>query len=219
MPPFRAGGANVAVQSADNLAWKLAAVLYGQAGPALLSTYHDERHPVGAFSSRQSLTGPILDLLDIGSYPRLETDAEQPMFALLVGYQYQSAAVISDTAPATASPALVTELRGQAGTRIPHVWLQCGRVSTLDLVGTGFTLFTADSSDTWGNAAPDSVVVQAISADDRAAWLAATRLQPSGALLVRPDAFIAWRAEALPPDPAAELSRVLRTVLAGGGQG
>lgn len=219
MPPFRAGGANVAVQSADNLAWKLAAVLHGQAGPALLSTYHDERHPVGAFSSRQSLTGPILDLLDIGSYPRLETDAEQPMFALLVGYQYQSAAVISDTAPAAASPALVTELRGQAGTRIPHVWLQYGRVSTLDLVGTGFTLLTADSSDTWGKAAPDNVVVQAISADDRAAWLAATRLQPSGALLVRPDAFIAWRAEALPPDPAAELSRVLRTVLAGGGQG
>ncbi|MHA7666855.1 FAD-dependent monooxygenase [Mycolicibacterium sp. HS_4_1] len=216
MPPFRAGGANVAVQSADNLAWKLAAVLHGQAGPELLATYHDERHPVGAFSSRQSLTGPILDLLDIGSYPRLETDEEQPMFALLVGYQYQSAAVVSDTAPAGASPALVTELRGQAGTRVPHVWLQCGRVSTLDLVGTGFTLLTTDSSGTWAKAAPDTVVVQAISADDRAAWLAATGLQPSGALLVRPDAFIAWRAEALPPDPAAELSRVLQTVLAGG---
>lgn len=216
MPPFRAGGANVAVQSADNLAWKLAAVLHGQAGPELLATYHDERHPVGAFSSRQSLTGPILDLLDIGAHPRLETDAEQPMFALLVGYQYQSAAVVSDTAPAGASPALVTELRGQAGTRVPHVWLQCGRVSTLDLVGTGFTLLTTDSSGTWAKAAPDTVVVQAISADDRAAWLAATGLQPSGALLVRPDAFIAWRAEALPPDPAAELSRVLQTVLAGG---
>ncbi|CAM5740927.1 FAD-dependent monooxygenase [Mycolicibacterium aubagnense] len=216
MPPFRAGGANVAVQSADNLAWKLAAVLHGQAGPELLATYHDERHPVGAFSSRQSLTGPVLDLLDIGSYPRLETDDEQPMFALLVGYQYQSAAVVSDTAPTGASPALVTELRGQAGTRIPHVWLQRGCVSTLDLVGTGFTLLTADGSDTWATAATETVVVQIISADDRSAWLAATGLQPSGALLVRPDAFIAWRTETLPSDPAAELSQVLQTVMAGG---
>ena len=47
MPPFKAGGANTAIQSAHNLAWKLAAVLQGTAGPALLDTYHTERHPVG----------------------------------------------------------------------------------------------------------------------------------------------------------------------------
>ena len=40
MPPFKAGGANTAIQSAHNLAWKLAAVLQGTAGPALLGTYH-----------------------------------------------------------------------------------------------------------------------------------------------------------------------------------
>lgn len=57
MPPFKAGGANTAIQSADNLAWRLAAVLHGRAGPALLSTYHTERHPVGRFNARQSLTG------------------------------------------------------------------------------------------------------------------------------------------------------------------
>ncbi|MUL78166.1 FAD-dependent monooxygenase [Mycolicibacterium sp. CBMA 226] len=214
MPPFRAGGANVAIQSADNLAWKLAAVLRGQAGPGLLATYHDERHPVGAFSSRQSLTGPIVELLDIGSNPGLETDAEQPMFALLAGYQYRSAAVISDTTPAGASPALVTELRGQAGTRIPHVWLQDGRVSTLDLVGTGFTLLTAENRGTWASAASESIAVQTISAEDTAAWLSATGLSPSGALLVRPDSFVAWRADSLPPDPAGELTRALQTLLA-----
>src|SRR6185437_7530942 len=49
MPPLKAGGANVAIQSADNLAWKLAAVLHGWAGPELLDTYHAERHPVGRF--------------------------------------------------------------------------------------------------------------------------------------------------------------------------
>ena len=45
MPPFKAGGANTAIQSAHNLAWKLAAVLHGTAAP-LLATYQAERHPV-----------------------------------------------------------------------------------------------------------------------------------------------------------------------------
>jgi putative polyketide hydroxylase len=63
IPPFRAGGANIAIQSADNLAWKLAAVVNGVTGPELLSTYHSERHPIGRFSARQSCTGPQLEVL------------------------------------------------------------------------------------------------------------------------------------------------------------
>ncbi|MUL65132.1 FAD-binding protein [Mycobacterium sp. CBMA 234] len=213
MPPFRAGGANVAIQSADNLAWKLAAVLRGRAGPGLLASYHDERHPVGAFSSRQSMTGPVLKLLDMDA--ELEADEEEPMFALLAGYQYRSAAVISDTAPTRAPLDLVTELRGQPGTRVPHVWLQDGRVSTLDLVGTGFTLLTTEDTDAWSGAASNDVAVHVISAADQKAWLTATDLQPDGALLIRPDAFIAWRAERLPADPTGELRRVLRTLIDG----
>lgn len=41
--PFGARGANSGVQDADNLAWKLNAVLKGLAGEALLDSYHDER--------------------------------------------------------------------------------------------------------------------------------------------------------------------------------
>ena len=42
--PFGARGGNSGVQDADNLAWKLAAVSQGQAAPALLDSYHTERH-------------------------------------------------------------------------------------------------------------------------------------------------------------------------------
>ncbi|MDP3167785.1 MAG: FAD-dependent oxidoreductase, partial [Hydrogenophaga sp.] len=38
--PFGARGGNSGVQDADNLAWKLAAVLQGRAAPALLASYH-----------------------------------------------------------------------------------------------------------------------------------------------------------------------------------
>ena len=43
--PFGARGGNGGIQDADNLAWKLAAVLQGQASAALIGTYDDERVP------------------------------------------------------------------------------------------------------------------------------------------------------------------------------
>jgi 3-(3-hydroxy-phenyl)propionate hydroxylase len=42
--PFGARGGNTGIADADNLAWKLAAVLRGRAGPALLDSFHAERH-------------------------------------------------------------------------------------------------------------------------------------------------------------------------------
>jgi 3-(3-hydroxy-phenyl)propionate hydroxylase len=42
--PFGARGGNTGIADAENLAWKLAAVLKGRAAPALLDSYHEERH-------------------------------------------------------------------------------------------------------------------------------------------------------------------------------
>src|SRR3954453_13079129 len=46
-PPSNGLGSNTSIQDSYNLAWKLAAVLNGQAGPGLLETYSAERGPVG----------------------------------------------------------------------------------------------------------------------------------------------------------------------------
>lgn len=225
MPPFKAGGANCAIQSAHNLAWKLAAVLSGTAGPDLLDSYQAERHPIGRFSARQSLTGPSVHLLqrdDRG--PKLPADEEAPMFALLIGYQYHSAAVVSDgQTPADPDKvSLVAALRGQPGTRVPHVWLSRGgrRVSTLDLLGAGFTLLTGAGGARWQRAASRAsaglevpLAVHGITDDG---WACSTGLTADGALLIRPDDFVGWRADALPADPDAELQRVLSAILARG---
>ena len=45
-PPSNGLGSNTSIQDSYNLAWKLAAVLRGQASPALLDTYSAERAPV-----------------------------------------------------------------------------------------------------------------------------------------------------------------------------
>jgi 3-(3-hydroxy-phenyl)propionate hydroxylase len=42
--PFGARGGNTGISDADNLAWKLAAVVQGKAAPDLLQSYHAERH-------------------------------------------------------------------------------------------------------------------------------------------------------------------------------
>ncbi|MGH3440002.1 MAG: FAD-dependent monooxygenase [Sciscionella sp.] len=230
MPPFRAGGANVAIQSADNLAWKLAAVQDGSAEPALLTTYHAERHPIGRFSARQSCTGPQLEVLRFEDDSlTLPVEEEAPLFAVAIGYQYRSAAVVNGDAAAADPDAvsLVEDLRGQPGTRVPHAWVcrAAQRISTLDLAGPGFTLFTGSSGAPWINAAATvsaalgvRIHVHAIGADTEirdvdGRWAELTQLSPDAALLVRPDDFIAWRASALPRSPEDDLSRVLSQIL------
>jgi putative polyketide hydroxylase len=219
MPPFKAGGANTAIQSAHNLAWKLAAVLNGTAGPELLATYHAERHPVGRFAARQSLTGPTVELLQLGDdRPHMEAEEESSMFSLLIGYRYRSAAVVTDEPPVDPDAVqLVEELRGQPGTRTPHVWVEHDgeRVSTLDLLGPGFTVLTRDGR--WRTAAASAsavlgipVAVHCVGNDN---WATATGLAPEGALLVRPDDFVGWRAEKLPSGPESELCQALSAIL------
>ncbi|KAI3317830.1 FAD binding domain-containing protein [Xylariaceae sp. AK1471] len=53
-PPAHANGSNTCVQDAYNLAWKVAYVAKGLAGPKLLETYNDERQPVGATLVREA---------------------------------------------------------------------------------------------------------------------------------------------------------------------
>ena len=111
---------------------------------------------------------------------------------------------------------------------MPHAWVQRDghRVSTLDLLGKGFTLFTGGAGDAWSPAA-DSVskslgvpiAVHRIGPntairDIDGKWAAITGLSSDGALLVRPDDFVGWRAQTLPAAPERELRKVLSRILA-----
>jgi len=67
-PPSNGLGSNTSIQDAFNLAWKLAAVIKGQAGPDLLESYSSERAPVArqiVTRANQSIAefGPIFEAL------------------------------------------------------------------------------------------------------------------------------------------------------------
>ena len=139
MPPTGGFGLNTGVQDVHNLAWKLAGVLCGVAGPALLDTYHDERQPVGRAITDQSLNNS-LSMGRLGgrssgtAIARPEYLNEQGM---IFGAAYTSSAVVPDGTPAPMLANPVTDYVPSArpGARAPHVWLERNgvRISTIDL--------------------------------------------------------------------------------------
>ena len=117
-----------------------------------------------------------------------------------------------------------TDLRAQPGTRAPHVWLDRGeqRISTIDLFGRGFVLLTDAIGSSWLEAAAAiaslDVAAFAIGAagelnDPARDWATTYGIEPGGAVLVRPDGFVAWRAVGPAVDPLAELTAAVSRIL------
>jgi len=143
------------------------------------------------------------------------------MLGLQLGYSYETGAIVPDGSapPALGNPVREYAASSRAGARLPHAWLESDgtRVSTLDLVDDdGFTLISWRQHTGWSNALAGMASVPLkhvrIGEDvtERGAhWSKVCGLEPGGALLVRPDQHVAWRARELPADPRAALREAL----------
>jgi putative polyketide hydroxylase len=201
MPPSGAFGSNTGIQDGHNLAWKIAAVLNGWAGPALLDTYDAERRPVAVATVRQAT-------LRSQDRPRLVSqtfgppDPEiRPDPVVIFGYRYGTPGEVGGW---TERP------DGQPGCRAPHVPLRDG-ASTIDLFGRTWVLLTGPGGAAWRAAAESwstnrnhlPVVVH----ERDEAWQPAYGVDADGAVLVRPDGVVAWRTSGVPgADPAGSLA-------------
>ncbi|MGA8118107.1 MAG: FAD-dependent oxidoreductase [Actinocatenispora sp.] len=237
MPPTGGFGGATGVQDAHNLAWKIAAELRGGAADALLDTYEAERRPVAEFTVRQALVrsryrfaaadGAAEDgalengVADNGggAFPAPD-EPSVDRATVMLGYRYLSTAVLGG-APGPSVPTAATALSGEPGTRAPHVPVDGGG-STLDRYGRGFVLLAGPLGGDWVDAAravPGAATAGSAHRIDAATCPADTAVRhgigPRGAVLVRPDGFVAWRSTGPHAEPAAELSRVLGTILGG----
>lgn len=267
-PPTTGLGLNTAIQDSHNLVWKLAAVLHGQAEPALLDSYEPERQAIGErnvdWAMFTFLNHLVIDA-GLGIMPGQPAEANraamEAFFAdtpmgetrraratevietqrtefqahdLEIGFRYEAGALVPDgsTPPPSDPMGSTYHPTTRPGHRLPHAWLERDgeRVSTHDLVGRdGFVVLTDPSGSAWVTAAraaaekfgvPLTAVTigagggGADASDVEGTWAQVREIPEGGAVLVRPDQHIAFRAAGSVSDPTDALSAALATVLA-----
>lgn len=163
-PPWGGHGFNTCVGDAVNLAWKLAAVEQGWAGPELLETYEAERRPVArrmideAAANGRALACDFdpegLDRRDAEGeaararlYEALAVkEAEFHSLGLVLGSSYAGSPLIVDdgTSPPAQDP-VHHEPTARPGSLLPHAWTPDG-ASVYDLLSADLTLLVDGSA-------------------------------------------------------------------------
>jgi 2-polyprenyl-6-methoxyphenol hydroxylase-like FAD-dependent oxidoreductase len=228
MPPTGGFGLNTGVQDVHNLAWKIAAVLRGDADEELLDSYHSERQPLGTIITQNSLANAMSmgrTENKAGVLPRPEFLAEQ---GLIFGASYTSTAVVPDGTPPAALEDIVTDYVPSArpGSRAPHVWLKRGNdeISSIDLIGPHFLLMAGAQGEAWRRGAQGlniswpPLVAHVIGKDSEVSdpdgnWHRSYGIDPDGAVLVRPDGYVAWRSRNGVSNPDTALREVFDRLL------
>ncbi|KWR70056.1 phenol 2-monooxygenase [Arthrobacter sp. W1] len=264
-PPSNGLGSNTSIQDSYNLAWKIAAVLRGQAGEELLETYSAERAPVAKqIVTRANKSGrEFTELFNaLGLEPG---QSEQQMLAAIesrkdstaegaakraavrkamelknyefnahgveLGQCYESSAISADGTARPENPRdpeLYYDPNTYPGVRLPHAWVGNWeqKHSTHDLAPYGqFTLFTGTTGAAWEAAAEAASarlgirINTVVIGPDRQItdlyfdWERLRGVAEDGAVLVRPDKHVGWRAQSLPPHPAQALAEAVSSIL------
>ncbi|WP_170994605.1 FAD-dependent oxidoreductase [Streptomyces sp. BPSDS2] len=225
MPPTGAFGASTGIQDAYNLSWKLALVLAGKAGPGLLASYDSERRPVAQETVRQAmLRFAVREGKQFQDVAKDLVDETTMTF----GYVYPAGAFADDGTEGRSITEDPDKPSGRPGARAPHVVIEGdhGPFSTVDLFPAGFTLLTAGPATPWAAAAAAgrelglALTVRGIGvngdySDTEGTFKERYGLADGGAVLVRPDGMVAWRAESHPRgDVSRTLTGLLRQILA-----
>jgi 2,4-dichlorophenol 6-monooxygenase len=149
-----------------------------------------------------------------------------------MGQFYLSEAIVSDGSvlpEPSRDPELYYEQSTVPGAHLPHAWVgdHVDKLATMDIAPyTQFTLITGIAGEDWADAAekvsaelgvPLAAVVIGPGrpvTDLYYDWAKVREVEESGALLIRPDKHVAWRASTLPADPQQALRSALARVLA-----
>ncbi len=153
------------------------------------------------------------------------------MPGLQLGFGYAEGALVRDDEPIPPVAPRTFTPSGRPGSRLPHAWLapEAERVSLLDRVPLDrFLLIAGPDADGWetsarslveaGEASAPLAVLRLSDAElhDLPTWLGFAGIERDGALLVRPDQHVAWRARSSSSDGARELAEALAVLVSGG---
>lgn len=217
-PPYGGYGINTGFEDARNLGWKLAAAAAGWAGPALLDSYHYERHPVFVSTARDFIRNFIEE---DGAFLRaVDPDRDRAAFeaawarrasgtsAEIHGFEphYEGSPLVFGPPGASCGAIGRHAFTARAGHHLaPQPRSEGGNL--FDALGSGYSLLClGDAAERRGPTESASL-----------SWIASLRRraeqlkvplavieEPSPAVreaygaslvLVRPDAFVAWAGE------------------------
>lgn len=211
IPPNGGFNMNTGIQDVHNLCWKLAGVLAGWADDSLLDTYDVERRPIALYNAAEAIRNlkTLIDKDETGRAVMFRRDHYvHPGLAL--GYRYNAGAAVYEADQSRAADWEVGVYRPSAepGARAPHLWLDgAEEVSLLDLFERGFVVLAASDPD--GVWAASAAAAQAETGAPVTLEVVGARAEPNpggqdfaslygvesdGAVLVRPDGHIGWRA-------------------------
>lgn len=149
-----------------------------------------------------------------------------------LGFVYEQGALVPDGTPPPARDPWGCDYRPttRPGHRLPHAWLEIGghRLSTHDLLDdqASFLLLTGAQGAPWCEAARSiseelKVTIRSVrvardgdALDTEGRWANLSEIGENGALLVRPDAMVAWRSRGETPDARSQLRAALYSILA-----
>jgi 2-polyprenyl-6-methoxyphenol hydroxylase-like FAD-dependent oxidoreductase len=234
MPPTGGWGGNTGIADAHNLAWKLAMVLKGQAGPTLLDSYDAERRPAGLMTMEQAYA------IYAGRYAERATSDTKPLATprpaeeVELGCVYRSSAVLDPMGePADPGREAATvnprEPLTDVGARAPHITFDKDGtpVPVHDLFTGAFVLLAAADGQRWVDAASavatrHQLPLDAFRVGDGGdlgspgnAFEVAYGLDATGAVIIRPDGVVAWRSsEHDAADANQSIERVMTRLLA-----
>lgn len=218
-PPLGGYGMNMGISDSVDLGWKLAGVLQGWGGEALLASYEQERRPVHRRVIDEAVANHATLALHLVK-PELEADTEEGVslrgqlgdmiakqrvrefrsLGVVLGYRYEGSPITRQELGAWPAPSPgVYEPSARPGSVAPHGWLPDGR-SLYDTFGAGFTVlgFGEASARAFEDATRDAraldIPLTCVRNDEpRIAALYARDLA-----LIRPDQHVAWRGDAWP---------------------
>jgi putative polyketide hydroxylase len=224
MPPTGGFGGNAAILDAYSLAWKLAMMLRGQAGPELLETHDVERRPFAELVAAEQFAQMRVR---VGNESAPSVAPVDPATALF-GFRFPLGAIAREADDDGAELEDPRHPTGRPGSRAAFVTLPQPKTndlvarppaSTTDLFGGDFVLLTGSVDSIEAAAAASielAVPIRTVLLKPSAGlkgfeWPAAYGIGPLGATLVRPDGIIAWRTSA--PATITEIRAALNTTL------
>jgi aklavinone 12-hydroxylase len=224
MPPTGGLGGQTAMQDAYDLAWKLALVIHGQAGSDLLATYEAERKPVCEMTVSLQTANYVErmrpDRKDL-QVRAVETD----YIGVAFGYRYRSGAILQDVPDDGSLIENPEQPSGRPGTRGAHVPFEYkGKpVSSIDLIGRDFVLLTGPEGAAWARAGTTlayncelPLTIYRVGADlldVNNKWGERFGVTSAGAVLLRPDGYIAWRARTAASSALTTLKEALARIM------